>query len=64
MILKETDNREMKYYFAPLEGITGHIFRRAYDRFFGGIDAYYTPFLTTRDGGIMKKKELNEPKTT
>ena len=50
----------MDYYFAPLEGITGHIFRRTYDRFFGGIDAYYTPFVTTRDGGIMKKKELRD----
>ena len=48
----------MKYYFAPLEGITNHIFRRTYDKWFGGIDAYYTPFVTTRDGGIMKKKEL------
>ena len=50
----------MKYYFAPLEGITGSVFRRTYDRFFGGIDAYYTPFVTTRDGGIMKKKELRD----
>ena len=48
----------MKYYFAPLEGITNHVFRRTYDKWFGGIDAYYTPFVTTRDGGIMKKKEL------
>ena len=47
-------------YFAPLEGITGYIFRNNYDRYFGGIDAYYTPFLTTRDGGIMKKKELRD----
>ena len=50
----------MRYYFAPLEGITGSVFRRIYDEFFGGIDAYYTPFLTTRDGGIMKKKELRD----
>ena len=50
----------MRYYFAPLEGITGHVFRRSYDRYFGGIDAYYTPFVTTRDGGIMKKKELRD----
>ena len=40
----------MKYLFAPLEGITGSIFRTTYDEFFGGIDAYYTPFVTTRDG--------------
>ena len=48
----------MKYYFAPLEGITNHVFRTTYDKWFGGIDEYYTPFVTTRDGGIMKKKEL------
>ena len=50
----------MKYLFAPLEGITGSIFRTTYDDFFGGIDAYYTPFVTTRDGGIMKNKEKKD----
>ena len=50
----------MKYLFAPLEGITGYIFRQTYDAHFGGIDAYYTPFVTTRDGGIMRKKELRD----
>ncbi|MBO4395174.1 MAG: tRNA-dihydrouridine synthase family protein [Eubacterium sp.] len=50
----------MNYYFAPLEGITRSIFRNCYERFFGGIDAYYTPFVTTRDGGIMKKKEKRD----
>ena len=50
----------MTVYFAPLEGITGSIFRCCYERFFGGIDAYYTPFVTTRDGGIMKKKEKRD----
>lgn len=50
----------MKYLFAPLEGITGYIFRQVYDVHFGGIDAYYTPFVTTRDGGIMRKKELRD----
>ncbi len=50
----------MKYLFAPLEGITGYIFRQVYNAHFGGIDAYYTPFVTTRDGGIMRKKELRD----
>ncbi|MCR4604527.1 MAG: tRNA-dihydrouridine synthase family protein [Eubacterium sp.] len=50
----------MKYLFAPLEGITGYIFRTTYDSFFGGIDTYYTPFVTTRDGGIMKNKEKKD----
>lgn len=50
----------MQVYFAPLEGITGYIFRNAYQEFFGGIDCYYSPFVVTRDGGIMKNKERRD----
>ena len=50
----------MQIYFAPLEGITGYIYRNAYEEFFGGIDRYYSPFVVTRDGGIMKNKERND----
>ncbi|MCR5797820.1 MAG: tRNA-dihydrouridine synthase family protein [Eubacterium sp.] len=50
----------MKYYFAPLEGVTNALFRRTYDRVIGGIDSYYSPFVTTRDGGIMKRKEKSD----
>ncbi len=47
----------MNIYFAPLEGITGYLFRQTYEKYFGGIDRYYAPFVTMRDGGYMKKKE-------
>lgn len=50
----------MQLFFAPLEGITGYIYRNAYEEFFGGIDIYYSPFVVTRDRGIMKKKELRD----
>lgn len=33
--------------FAPMEGITGYIFRNVYNRFFGGIDRFYSPFIPT-----------------
>jgi len=36
----------MKIYFAPMEGITGYVFRNAYAACYGGIDAYYTPFIS------------------
>ncbi|MCI5740142.1 MAG: tRNA-dihydrouridine synthase family protein [Lachnospiraceae bacterium] len=36
----------MKYYFAPLEGITGYIYRNAHMAVFGGADCYYTPFVS------------------
>lgn len=50
----------MRFYFAPLEGITGYIYRNAHQKYFPGIDRYYSPFVVTRDGGIMKKKELRD----
>ena len=43
-----------------MEGITGYIYRNAYEDYFGGIDRYYSPFVVTRDGGIMKNKEKND----
>ncbi|WP_322155260.1 tRNA-dihydrouridine synthase family protein [Paratractidigestivibacter sp.] len=30
---------------APMEGITGHVFRRAHADVFGALDRYYTPFI-------------------
>ncbi|MDO5425694.1 MAG: tRNA-dihydrouridine synthase family protein [Eubacteriales bacterium] len=36
----------MKYYYAPLEGITGYRYRNLYARHFGRIDKYFTPFLS------------------
>lgn len=36
----------MRFYLAPLEGITGYVFRNAVHEQFGlGIDKYFTPFI-------------------
>ena len=32
--------------FAPMEGITGSLFRRLHSSYFPGVDRYYTPFLS------------------
>lgn len=50
----------MKYYFAPLEGIARYDYRNLHHQFFPGMDRYYSPFVVTRDGGIMKQKELRD----
>ena len=47
----------MKYYFAPLEGITGYRFRQAHHRFFPGMDAYYTPFVVATYTKKLKSRE-------
>ena len=50
----------MKYYFAPMEGITGYIFRNAHNACFGGIEKYYTPFITPKPGKSMNTRERND----
>lgn len=52
--------KKLKIYFAPLEGITGYIYRTTYEKYYGGVDKYFSPFVVTRDRGIMKKKELRD----
>lgn len=47
----------MKLYLAPMEGITTHIYRNAYNRCFGGIDKYFTPFIASRK---LNRRELDE----
>lgn len=50
----------MKYYAAPMEGITGCLFRRLHQQFFPGTDRYYTPFLTANQTKHFKRKELRD----
>lgn len=54
----------MNLYVAPLEGITGYIFRNAFNDYFGtGVDKYYTPFLTlcNKKGIVDKEKREVSP---
>lgn len=50
----------MKYYMAPLEGITGHIYRNTYQKYFGGIDKYFTPFITTNQHFAMQNRDKKD----
>ena len=36
----------MRYYFAPMEGLTDSIYRRLHHKYFPGLDRYYTPFFS------------------
>ena len=50
----------MKYYAAPLEGITGYIYRNAHHRYYPGIDKYFAPFISPRIKRGMSRKEKND----
>lgn len=50
----------MKYYFAPMEGITGYLYRNAHRKYFAGIDKYYAPFIATNQHGVRKTREIKD----
>ena len=49
-----------KLYQAPMEGITATIWRNAIAAHFGGIDRYYTPFISPTPGTKLAPKALRE----
>ena len=46
--------------FAPMEGITGRIFRKVFDKHFKGVNDYYTPFITPKEKRGLDKKDIKE----
>lgn len=50
----------MKFYLAPMEGITGYIYRNAYEKYFNNIDKYFTPFIVPNQSTSLKTKELRD----
>ena len=50
----------MRYYFAPMEGITDSIYRRIHHKYFPGVDRYYMPFLSPTMHRTLTHKESRE----
>lgn len=50
----------MKYYMAPMEGLTGYIYRNAYHACFHPMDKYFTPFLSPKANGVLSSRERND----
>lgn len=50
----------MKLYFAPMEGITSHIFRNVHHRLFGGCDKYFAPFIVPTENERITLKTLKD----
>ena len=54
----------MEFYMAPMEGLTGYIYRNAYHACFRPMDRYFTPFVSPRAQGGMKgglsSREIND----
>jgi tRNA-dihydrouridine synthase len=50
----------MKFYFAPMEGVTGYIYRNAHATFFNNVDKYFTPFISPNQQVNFSTRELND----
>lgn len=50
----------MKIYLAPLEGITGWIYRSAVYECFGGFDKYFIPFISPNQKGHFSAREKKD----
>ena len=57
--MKDAPDR-MKIYFAPLEGITGYIFRNAYCEIYGHIEKYFAPFISPSEKCPMTSRERRD----
>lgn len=50
----------MNYYFAPLEGVTDSVYRRAHHAYFPGVTRYYMPFLSPTVHRSLTPRETRE----
>lgn len=48
----------MKLYLAPMEGLTGYVYRNAHRECFGEMDGYFTPFLASKKLSSKEKREV------
>ena len=50
----------MRYYFAPMEGLTDSVFRRLHHTYFPGVDRYYMPFISPTQHRTLTHREARE----
>ena len=50
----------MRYYLAPMEGVTTDIYRAAYHKYFRPMEKYFTPFLVPHSKKGFSAREMRE----
>lgn len=54
-IFAPMNENRLPIHFAPLQGYTDAVYRRAHARIFGGIETYYSPFVRVEHGEVRRK---------
>ena len=50
----------MRFYLAPMEEVTGYVYREVYHALFDDIDKYVTPFITPAQKRVLKTRDRKE----
>ncbi len=50
----------MQFYLAPMEAVTGFVYRNVYYSMFGNMDKYFAPFITPTQKKILKTRERKD----
>lgn len=50
----------MQFYLAPMEEVTGYVYRNVYHMLFDDMDKYVTPFITPTQKRILKTRDRKE----
>ena len=51
----EVNDKKIPVLAAPLQGVTDNVWRMAQHDVFGGVDAYYSPFMRVEHGEVRRK---------
>ncbi len=50
----------MEFYLAPMEAVTGFVYRNVYQSLYGDVDKYFAPFITPTQKKILKTRERKD----
>ena len=50
----------MQFYLAPMEAVTGFVYRNVYHSMYGDMDKYFAPFITPTQKKILRTRERKD----
>lgn len=50
----------MQFYLAPMEAVTGFVYRNVYHSMFGDMDKYFAPFITPTQKKVLRTRERKD----
>ncbi|MGN0154996.1 MAG: tRNA dihydrouridine synthase [Lachnospiraceae bacterium] len=58
--MSNLETEKMQFYLAPMEEVTGYVYRNVCHAMFGDMDKYFTPFIAPTKKKILKTRERKE----